>query len=135
MRCTLFALLVAWLFVATPASAAWRGFKQQQLIGNQYAVSYTPKTITAKVPNLMLFLIGSTGRLCAEKRFTHAVMSEIELGSKYQGIKQVSATVEFLHEETEESEPCEVLAEKPTNPKELKRYKKALRGATAHPRP
>ncbi len=124
VRVTLALYIVFIVAFAAAANAKWRGFKYQQLVGNQYAVSYTPKTISAKVPNIMLFLMGNTGRICLEKGFRHAKLEKIDVGDKYQGIKQVSTTVEFFKEPTEDSESCEELAIKPTNPKELKQYRR-----------
>ncbi len=105
------------------AGAGWRGFKSQQLLDNQYAVSYTPKTVLGKVPNLMLLLIGNTGALCLEEGYSFAKVGKIDVGNKYHGIKQISTTVELFKEETEGASSCQEMAKKPKTPTELQNYK------------
>lgn len=117
---TAVALLV---LLPVAANAGWRGFKSQQLLDNQYAVSYTPKTVLGKVPNLMLLLIGNTGALCLQEGYSFARVGKIDVGNKYQGIKQISTTVEFFEEETEGATSCQEMARKPKTPAELQSYK------------
>ena len=127
LRLMYVALVLALVISPAGTFAKWRGFKAQELIGGKYSVSYTPKTISGKVPNIMLYVVGNTGALCLAEGYSHAKL-DLATGEKYQGIKQVTGVVEFFKEEVDDADDCEEMARRPKSPKDLKDWKKRNSG-------